>query len=451
MKTQQQIDQAQDRSIDILKRKVNINERENEVLRYIERKYQATSPGLYGKELVESFQKLFNRNLSIWKTVLDNASSGYAYAYRKFGYVKQVEAQHLIAKQKMVDNIIGCYAAMGLGWFGPAVKVTVKNTLSRKKPQSVEDYFSSGFEEIVKKSGITFDGLPKVRYDSKKDLIQTTVNSVIKPTVAFKNDLDKSFDRCERKVTAQLDHMIHELWKNDSKTNTEILKQFGDFQADAQNPAIPLDRIYSNIDEACGTIKKMVRNMNAHLIDTAYYFRMKPGFNLDDQEVDQKFINIMAAFFERAMWAGWIPYHMKKNSWGHVPKVFYPKPRYVRAWTNDDHFRLKELKPGRYQNLRGHFDIQVTSDYHKPSQTLVDRLEVLQVIKTVDGGSVDKATLTRDQIKQVENLGWYVSDRDVKRLITWAEKECTKLSPYGMSGFPFVEREKNELWLPQLS
>lgn len=442
MKTQQQIDQAQDGSINILKRELAVQE-------YIKRKYQATSPGLYGKGLVESFQKLFKRNLSIWKTVLDNASSGYDYAYQYFGYVKRVEAQHQIAKQKMVANIIGCYAAMGLGWFGPAVRGTVKHTLSHKKPQSVEDYFSSGFEEIVKNSGITFDGLPKVRYDRKKDLIQTTVDSVIKPTVAFKNDLDKSFDRCERKVTAQLDHMVQELWLQKSKTNIKIRDQFGDFQTDAKNPAISLDRIYSGIDKACGTIKEMVRNMNAHLIDTAYYFRMKPGFNLDDQEVDEKFIKTMAAFFERAMWAGWIPYHMEKNSWGQVPKALYPKPVYVRTWNNGDHFRLKELKPGRYNTLQGNFDIQVSPVYHKPSQTLVDSLERLQVIKTVDGGFVDKATLTRDQIEQVENLGWYVSDRDVKRLITWAEKECTRLSPYGLSGFPFVEREKNALWLPQ--
>lgn len=444
METQQQIDQAQNRRIDILKR-------EGKIRKHIERYNHAASPGLYGKGLVESLKNLFNRNLSIWKTVLDNATSGYDYAYRNFDHVKQVEAQHQFARRQMVANLIGAYAAMGLGWFGPAVKVAIRHTLPKKKPQSVEDYFSSGFEQIVKNSGITFEGLPKVRYDRKKDLIQTTVNSVIKPPVAFKNDLDKSFDRCERKVTAQLDHMVQKLGNKDSKTNIDIGKQFGDFQANAQNTAISLDRIYSRIDKACGTIKEMVRNMNAHLIETAYYFRMKPGFNLEDQQVDRRFIQIMAAFFERAMWAGWIPYHLKTNSWGQVPKALFPRPRYAGVWPPDGHFRLKELKPGRYQNLSGHFDIEVSGDYYKPSHTLVHRLERLQVIKTEDGGPVDKATLTRDQIDRVENLGWYVSDRDVKRLIAWAEKECTKLSPYGMSGFPFVEREKNELWLPQLS
>ena len=73
------------------------------------------------------------------------------------------------------------------------------------------------------------------------------------------------------------------------------------------------------------------------------------------------------------------------------------------------------------------------------------------MIETQDNGPVDKATLTKEQIAQVENLGHFISEQDIRSLVDWAEKERLYLSPYGMSDFPFIERDTKELWLDQLS
>lgn len=38
------------------------------------------------------------------------ATSGYAYAYENFGYIKHVEAQHQFSRQQMAANIIGAHS-----------------------------------------------------------------------------------------------------------------------------------------------------------------------------------------------------------------------------------------------------------------------------------------------------------------------------------------------------
>ena len=310
MDTQQQIDQAQNNRLEELEKETTLLKRETEIGEYIgDHTNKKGSPGQYGKALVESLKNRFTDNIAIWKIVLADVSSGYMQAYNHFEHVKKIMDQDILARQKMVATILGAYASMGLGWsglgmFGPIVKETVKQAVSGNRPETAEAFFSPGFEEIVKSSGITFDGLPKVHYDRKEDLVEPTIDLVLLPG-QFDNELEKSFDRCVAKVTAQLNYMIGELDDSKSKTNKDIQEKFGDFMAEARTDT-PLDQIYSRIDKACATIKNMVRNMNEHLIKTAFYYRIKPKADLmDDGKADQEFITRMAGFFERAMWAGW--------------------------------------------------------------------------------------------------------------------------------------------------
>lgn len=438
--------------IEMLKTKEAIRDKKDAIDK-CKNKYKAGSPSLYGIKLVESLRKLYVENMRIWPYVIRHMGSAYSRAHEKFNHIKNIHDQHAETRRKMAANVVATFAGAGLGWYGAGLQALKDLADSEERPKSVEAYFSSGFKSIVKNSGIEFGAqLPEVKYDPKQNMkLGLPVNVLANPT-EFQNQLMNSFKNCCDQVIAQFDNMIKQFENQYSKANESLRKQFGNFEEEADNPNVPADNLIPRLDGAYDKVKNMVRLMNEHLVRTAYYFNHTPDFPV--KEWNHKFVHLMSYLLERALWAGWIPDNLTSRS---KSRPMYSRGPWKGMWRPgyDSPSVYTKLEPGYYACFNcgpGMANaVKIDMTYIDPSTTLVDRLEQLQIIKTKEGGPIDKEALTRDQIAQVENLGWWIQDSDVKMLLAWARQENQKLSPYALSKFPYVKRKKqDELWLKQL-
>jgi hypothetical protein len=168
----------------------------------------------------------------------------------------------------------------------------------------------------------------------------------------------------------------------------------------------------------------------------------------NDIHTISNFKGAMAVRFERAMWAAWIPHHLKHIARAQEPaaRTLQPgKQPWLPQYYSAQH--LRNLKPGYYY-IPGNPDyvMRVYEDYEKPGRTLEKRLEYLKVIKSKD---YESPTGHSDQLRQLKNFGTVTSKSEIKKLIAWAPTELE--TPYRQQEFKVKTRDHAELYIKPLA
>ena len=438
---QQQFDNLQ-KDVNHLKK---INARKAAIENHVQSTYGDRSPAQHAEHLLKSLKDRYTNNTAIWKRMIRQIGSAYESARIEFDKVKTIREVEARARKQMGYNILSVFAGASLCWIAPALKRTAifNKTFTS---QGARIFFSAGFQEVIKKSAIRFTkSFPEITYQDAT-LIDKDREVALSNPLEFQNSLINKFEYCEEQIQQQLSDMIDDFGPQRGKAGPagDLTRRYA---YDSNDFSLSDRQIIEKIDGPYREIDKLVKEMNEHSVKTAFYFREKPAFDID--AASSNFKRAMAFRFERAMWAAWIPFNLRRLDRSQEPASRTFTALSANKPFTSDHFsarNLQNLKPG-YYSIPGNPDyvMRVYERYEKPGRTLEKRLEYLQVIKSKEM----RPSPFPHHLRQLEPFGCVTEKSDIKRLIAWAQTELE--NPYRNEEFKIKTREPGELYIQQLA